>query len=33
MRDAALRTDVWVKEADLSPNKWLSTWFDIEEAA
>ena len=33
MRDAAIHADVWVKESDISPKKWLSTWFDINKVA
>lgn len=33
MRDAAIHADAWVKETDISPREWFSTWFDIKEVA
>jgi len=33
MRDAAMHVDAWVNTAHLSSEKWLSSWFSLEQTA
>ena len=33
MRDAAIHANAWVKNSDIKPKKWLSTWFNSNQAA
>lgn len=33
MRDAAVHANAWVKESDISPEEWLTTWFEYKAVA
>ncbi|HMA60568.1 MAG TPA: hypothetical protein VKN64_09765, partial [Halanaerobiales bacterium] len=33
MRDAAMHVNAWVNTAHLSSEKWLSSWFSLEQTA
>jgi hypothetical protein len=33
MRDAAIHANAWVKNSNINPEKWLSSWFNNRQKA